>query len=174
MDNNKNGFLPEKGMKVCLEIIVAALSGQSALRYYVTRHDVSGMADDPDQLVMDFLQNPEHNHPNIPYDHCIIHSTSWRYEANRTVVLTYIVYSDTAVFHNGSCKILSLQETHIPEGSTPARPRPTHIAESHVVWHGILHISHLVQRDEKMRKMLTASTLLAFQGMDTALAGRIC
>jgi hypothetical protein len=172
--DNRNEFFPDGGMKVCLEIIVATLSGQSALRYSVARHDVSDMADDPDQLVMDFLQNPKVNQPKIPADHCIIHSTSWRYEANRTVVLTYIVYSDSTIFHNGSCKVLSLLETHIPEGSTPARPRPTHIAESHVVWHGILHISHLVQRDEKMRKMLTASTLLAFQSMDSTLAGRIC
>lgn len=170
----QEGFFPSKGMKVCLEIIVAALSGQSALCYSVTRHDVSGIAEDPDRLVQKFLKNPEYKHLRIPPDQCIIHSTSWRYKADRTVILTYIVYTDSAVFHDGSCKFLNLHDAHSPSDSTPLRPRPAYIAESHVVSHGIRHISLLVQRDTTMHKVLAPASIQAFQIMESTLAGRIC
>ncbi len=170
----QNRYLPGKGMKICLEVIVAALSSQSTLCYSVTRHDVSGITDDPVHLVQEFLKNAEYKHLSIPPDQCIIHSTSWRYEADRTVVLTYVVYTDSAVFHDGSCKVLNLHEAHSPADSTPARPRPANIAESHVVSHGIRHISHLVQRDTKMHKVLSSASIQAFQIMESALAGRIC
>ena len=172
--NAQKEFLPYRGIKVCLEIIVAGLIGRSVLQYSVTRHYISDMEGDPDQLVVNFLQNPKFKHPKLPLDHCIIHSTSWRYERNKTLILTYIVYSDSVVFNNEACQMLNLKEKHIPEGSTPARPRPQEITDSHVVWHGILHISHLVQRDKTMRKILNDTTLLAFQSMGSALAGRLC
>ena len=160
-------------MKVNLEIIVASLNGHASLRYLVSRHDISGNLIDPDHLIKDIISNEEHNHPTIPWDQCIIHSTSWRYEEDQSLVLTYIVYSDYAVFRQDSGKILSLYGVHTPKNGSLTRPRPAHIVESHVVAHGIRHLSHLVKRNSAMHKVLSSTSLEAFQALEGTLAGRI-
>ncbi len=166
-------LLPLSTMKVELEIIVAALSGRDALLYHLSRHDISERADDPDRLVRYLLGNPGSNLPIVPWDRCIVHSTSWRYEERQAVILTYLVYSDQAVLPGLGSKRLALAHGQGPIQKDLTRPRPEEIGETQVVMHGIRHLSHLVRGNPLMRQILSSETLQAFCSMETTRAGRI-
>jgi hypothetical protein len=172
---NHDYLIPGNGMKLCLEVIVASLNDNENLRYFVLRQDITEHGDDPDDLVLGLLDAPANDHPAVSPQKCIIHSTSWRFERQKTIVLTYLVYSDCAEFRDSPVKLLSLRELAITSGKDPARPRPLHIAEEHVVAHGIRHISHLIKQDNrKMRELLAPRSLRVFQEMSSLLAGRLC
>jgi hypothetical protein len=172
---NHDRLIPGKGMKLSLEVIIASLTDHATLRYFVVRKEITEQGDDPDDLVLGLLGAPAGDHPAIIPEQSIIHSTSWRFERQKTIVLTYLVYSDFAEFRDRPGKLLSLQGAAITGGSDPARPRPKQIAEEHVVAHGIRHISHLVKQDNRnLREVLAPRSIRVFEEMDSLLAGRLC
>lgn len=164
-----------QGMKLSLELIIASLADRSSLRYFVMRQDISSGEQDPDALVLELLDSPQHGIPSIARKNCFVHSTSWRYEPRQTVVLTYFVYSDLHSFRKNPGRLLRLQDAAIPASSDPTRPRPAHIAEEHVVAHGIRHLSHLVKdNSQNVRSILAPQSIQILQEMESRLAGRLC
>jgi len=162
------------GMKLTLEVIFASLTDGAAVRYSVRSEDITGREKDPDDIVHELLDALGCGITAEGDKRCFIHSTSWRFEPRRTVVLTYFVYSDAPLFTEQNDKLLLLTQAAISGGDCPERPRPRHIAEEHVVAHGIRHLSHLVKNNaQNVRGILAPTSILVFQEMESVMAGRI-
>lgn len=162
------------GMGLTLEVIVSTLANQDEVRYSVLREDISFRENDPDRIVNELLENGRRGFSPEILDSCFIHSTSWRFDPPRSVVLTYFVYSDRDPFGNNPAKSLRLDDARLCSGSSLRAPRPSEIAEENVVAHGLRHLSHLVrQNSQNVRTNLTRESIRTFQGMELGMAGRI-
>jgi hypothetical protein len=165
---------PGSGMELCLEVIIASLTDRSEVRYCVIRRSISHRTEDPDDLVHEILAEKGPGRPAVPLDTCIIHSTSWRYESRNRIVLTYLVYSDSALFSKDGCPLLSLAHHAASPGGSPTRPRPDTITVEQVVVHGIRHLSHLVRQDSPgFLSRLSPASIDALRAMESRPAGRI-
>lgn len=176
MSDSKRGpvGMSLQGMTLSLEIILSSLAGPAAVRYAVLREDISGRENDPDRIVGELLESPPCGISPETRNSCFIHSTSWRFDPPRTLVLTYFVYSDRDLFENNPGKMLRLRDAVLSSGSTPQTPRPAEIAEENVVAHGLRHLGHLVrQNSQSIRDILTPESIRTFQNMEIGLAGRI-
>lgn len=165
---------PGSGMELCLEVIIASLADRSEVRYCVIRRSISRRTEDPDDLVHEILAEKEPGRPAVPLDASIIHSTSWRYESRNRIVLTYLVYSDSAVFREDGGVLLSLTHTTASPGGSPTRPRPENITVDQVVAHGIRHLSHLLRQDSPgFLSRLSPASIDALRALESRPAGRI-
>jgi hypothetical protein len=167
-------LIGHSGMKLSLEIMVASLADSSTVRYFVVREDITGWECDPDKIALELLDSPELDFPEEVKNNCFVHSTSWRFEPRQTIVLTYLVYSDLLLFRKNPGKLLSLHDTAISSSNHLHIPRPPEITETHVLSHGIRHLSQLVKNNcQNVRSILTPQSLQIFQEMEGDLSGRI-
>lgn len=163
-----------RGMGLTLEVIVSTLANRDEVRYAVVREDISARENDPDRIVNELLENGHHGFSPQFLASCFIHSTSWRFDPPRSVVLTYFVYSDHDPFGTTPVRSLRLDDARLCSGSSLRAPRPTVIAEENVVAHGLRHLSHLVkQNSQDVRAILKRESVQAFRNMDIGMAGRI-
>ncbi len=139
--------------KIIIEVFRAKIEGNSIL---YTKHDVVVGEDDkrdPDELVHEELIKHMHVE-NI--NKAITHSTSWRFQKDGSIVLTYLVYSD---FDDLSSKYdqdhkihaLKIEDMEIARSKSHRSPRPEKIEEKNVVSHAIRHLAFLIQVGDKDR-----------------------
>lgn len=164
----------EEGMRLILEVIFTSFNEKQDICYQTVHKDISLLQEDPDDLVHDIIRTPSDQRTLLSPQQCIVHSTSWRYEKPRDLILTYLVFSDKIMLARNSSAILCLEKVGMAEQTDPSRPRPLNIQHEQVVLHGIRHISHLVkQKSQNFSHILETRSILAFQQMETNLAGRI-
>lgn len=163
-----------QGMALSLEIILSSLADAATVRYAVMREDISDRENDPDRIVNELLESRSWGISAEISASSFIHSTSWRFDPPRAIVLTYFVYSDCNLFEGTSGKLLRLSDAVLCSGQSPQCPRPAVIAEENVVAHGLRHLSHLVrQNSQNVRSILKRESLQAFRNIDIGMAGRI-
>jgi hypothetical protein len=73
----------------------------------------------------------------------VVHSTSWRYEPDGTVVLTYAICPDPEPWLPAT----EAPVLEIARGSTPAAPSPDRFALVNVVAHAVRHLAFLMAED---------------------------
>jgi len=160
-------------MKVRLEIFLATLVGDTTVRYVVHRHDITHKPRNPDDLVLDLTFNANAGPVTISKKNCYIHSTSWRYERDGTIVLTYFVYSDRMEFRDGVGSVLKLEDVSITVSEDATRPRPAVLMEEQIVAHGIRHLSYLAKTNNRnLLDVISAESLRRFKAMESLLAGK--
>lgn len=105
----------------------------------------------------------------------ILHSTSWRWEKDGTIVLTYLAYCEDAEFSSLAPAQLRWDRLGPPPATDPQRPRPAEIREEDVLAHGLRHLSFLVRyaRDGRLAGALSPRSLKFFAAMCGQLAGRL-
>lgn len=166
--------MSRQGMTLSLEIILSSLASPATVRYAVMREDISARENDPDRIVNELLESFPCGISPETRNSCFIHSTSWRFDPPKTVVLTYFVYSDQDLFENIPGKLLCLRNAVLCSGNTPQAPRPAEISEENVVAHGLRHLSHLVkQNSQNLRSILAPESIRTFLDMEIGMAGRI-
>lgn len=162
------------GMKLILEVIFASLIQGGRVRYSVITEEITGHDNDPDDIVHEMMERWGCGATAGGRQHCFVHSTSWRYEPERTIVLTYFVYSDLPLFKNREGKTLPLDRASVSRGNSPERPRPHRIDEEHVVAHGIRHLGHLVRQNvQNVCSILSPDSIAVLREMEVSLAGRL-
>jgi len=162
-----------KGMNVCLEVFLVNLAGENAVRYIVLRQDITGDGRNPDDLVLDILFDTEAVPVGIAIKHCYIHSTSWRYERDGSIILTYLVYSDQMEFQNDNGSVLKLENVSITISEDTTRPRPAVLMEEQIVAHGIRHLSYLARTNNRnLLDVISTDSLRRFKAMESLLAGK--
>jgi hypothetical protein len=104
----------------------------------------------------------------------VLHSTSWRWEPDGFIVLTYLAYIENAAFHGNAVR-LKWSDIAAPGPTDPLHPRPKEIREQDVLAHGIRHLSFLVRhaRDGRLAASLSPRSLAFFRTMCGQLAGRL-
>ena len=155
-----------KQPKVVLELFLASPSNYGMLSYGVRTADLSADSSDPDTIAHGLM--PDDCRP------AILHSTSWRWEKNGTLVLTYLAFSEDANCKNAEPSRLAWNGLLPPQTTDPKKPRPTEIRQQDVLAHGIRHITFLVRNssDRRIAAALSPESLKFFQAMCGQLAGR--
>ena len=161
------------GMNVCLEVFLVNLAGENAARYIVLRKDITGDGRNPDDLVLDLTFNTDAGPVAISRKHCYIHSTSWRYESDGAIILTYLVYSDRMEFRDNVGTVLKLEDVSVTVSEDATRPRPAVLVEEQIMVHGIRHLSYLAKTaNRNLLDVISSESLRRFKAMDSLLAGK--
>ncbi|WP_326641657.1 hypothetical protein OG884_02415 [Streptosporangium sp. NBC_01755] len=87
----------------------------------------------------------------------VVHSTSWRYQPEGQVVLTYAVCPDPAAH----LPAIALTDFQLVRGSAPSAPSPEHLQVENVVAHALRHLAFLVLTDPVVGEALTRDPALA-------------
>lgn len=141
----ENATITGTGLKVVLEIFFMTLPAPDSLRYVVRRLEISTRGIDPDDGVLQLIAETGNEGIAVKREHCFIHSTSWRYEPERTIVLTYLVYSDYMAFRDEAGTVFKLVDVPLATSADPGRPRPREIGQEQVAAHAMRHLSFLVK-----------------------------
>ena len=158
-------------MSYFLEVILTKIEGEEIL-YKKVELDITNKADNPDDLVLLLVQ--KHTADIIEKSRLISHSTSCRYVAPGSTIITYIVYSDDFDLTSAKADTLAISDIKIVESGDPTRPAPKEIPIASVVSHGIRHLSFLVTNNPSVYNgTINSNTLLRFKEIDAALAGKI-
>ena len=152
--------------KVILELFVASPSNDRTIAYGVRTADLSRDSSDPDTVARSLM--PRDCSPGI------IHSTSWRWEKNGMLVLTYLAFSENSTCRSSEPSRLPWSELLPPQTTDPKKPRPAVIRQEDVLAHGIRHITFLVRysQDRRIAEVLSPQSLEFFRSMCGQLAGR--
>ncbi|MCX7991709.1 MAG: hypothetical protein N2999_06715 [Proteobacteria bacterium] len=137
-----------------LEIFFTFINEQGKVLYFKERLFLEKMNEDPDLIVLREVEKFEFT----PY---LIHSTSWRYEEDTTLTLTYIALCKFEGKIKNLNFIRELENLKEPAESTPLKPRPKKINEVDVLSHAIKHINLLTEKNEfnHLRKLIDFSCL---------------
>ena len=131
-------------MKIFLEIFIATLASGESIAYTKRNIDITGDIRDPDEIVNEIIQNSLDVSRMVRTNAYIVHSTSWRYESDGSLLLTYMVYSEQLNFTGNNHRLLNVRDVRMPSSRDSLRPRPHRIEEEHVVVHGMRHLSFLL------------------------------
>jgi hypothetical protein len=155
-----------KQPKVVLELFLASPSNDRTVAYGIRTADLSRESSDPDTIARGLM--PSDCSP------AILHSTSWRWEKNGTLILTYLAFSEDPKCGSAEPSRLDWNELLPPQTTDPKKPRPAIIRQEDVLAHGIRHITFLVRysADRRIAAALSQESLGFFQTMCGQLAGR--
>jgi hypothetical protein len=155
-----------KEARVTLELYtVNPLQGET-IAYGQQLADLSRDSTDPDTVARSLLATG--------CTPAILHSTSWRWEKNGTLVLTYLAFSEDSKCLAAEPSRLLWRELFPPPSTDPLKPRPDEIHEIDVLSHGIRHLTFLVRysQDRRIAGALSPQSLQFFSQMCGQLAGR--
>jgi hypothetical protein len=151
---------------VTLELFLVSPAGDRAIAYGRLSSSLSRDGGDPDTVARRLA--PPTCAP------AILHSTSWRWEKDGTLVLTYLAFSEDPTCGTAEPSRLAWTEILPPPSTDPLKPRPADIREQDVLAHGLRHITFLVRYsvDRRIASALSPRSLAFFQSMCGQLAGR--
>jgi hypothetical protein len=152
--------------KVVLELFLASPSNDQTIAYGVKTADLSRDSSDPDTVARGLMPSG--------CSLAILHSTSWRWEKNGALILTYLAFSEDSKCGSAEPSRLSWSELLPPQTTDPKKPRPAIIRQEDVLAHGIRHITFLIRysQDRRIAAGLSLESLRFFQSMCGQLAGR--
>ena len=157
-----------KSASVSLEVfIVGTSAGSETIRYVRRITNLSDRTTNPDDVARELTSGIA-----TP---AILHSTSWRWEKDGTIVLTYLAYCENPEFHGVEPVELPWNRLAPPPATNPQHPRPAEIREEDVVAHGLRHLSFLIRyaRDGRLAEALSPHSLTFFRAMCGQLAGKL-
>jgi hypothetical protein len=152
--------------KVTLELFLVSPSADKTISYGRLSAALSRDSTDPDKVARGLVS------PTC--SPAILHSTSWRWEKNGTLVLTYLAFSEDPKCGSAEPLRLAWSDLVPPQSTDPKKPRPAEIREQDVLAHGIRHVTFLVRysADRRIAEVLSPQSLAFFQSMCAQLAGR--
>jgi hypothetical protein len=152
--------------KVNLELFIVNPAEGEAIVYGRRLADLSQNSTDPDTVARSLLVSG--------CKPAILHSTSWRWEKNGTLILTYLAFSEDSNCLAAEPSRLSWNDFYPPQSTDPQKPRPMVIREQDVLSHGIRHLTFLVRysHDRRIAEVLSPKSRQFFLSMCGQLAGR--
>lgn len=155
-------------MRVWVEIFQVAVDGPE-VSYRKTLVDATGLDRDPDEVVAGHLACPDGDGAEPVF----VHSTSWRYAPDGSLVLTYLALVRCAARLEGRARSADLRSVRLPDSQGPQRPRPAEILEEHVLAHGLRHLALLEQERGAVAAHLGTGAADLFARLHPAPAGRL-
>jgi hypothetical protein len=152
--------------KVTLELFTVNPGEGKQIAYGRSSADLSKTSADPDTVARGLIVSG--------CTPAILHSTSWRWEKNGTLLLTYLAFSEDSNCLAAEPSRLSWHELVPPQSTDPQKPRPAEIREQDVLSHGIRHLTFLVRysQDRRIADVLSPKSREFFLSMCGQLAGR--
>ena len=143
--------------------------------HYIRKElDITQEFRDPDSVVKGFLEYFFSDSRLITdKERYILHSTSWRFEATKKIVLTYIVYSEYFTFSHSNPAFLQFSEISISQSEDPHTPRPKVITQNAVLSHALRHLAFLLANDTRnmYANIITSKTKDVFTKMHNEVSG---
>ena len=162
----------EDDVKLVLELFLCARQDKEAVCFHHCQTDITGSRSDPDTLMRaELIRLGLINGHAARY----AHSTSWRYEAGRTL-LTYLVWVRQGALQGLRTSQLLLAAREEPESSGPLAPRPAALCREDVLMHALRHLRYLIveRRDAWVAEAVgDPATCDMLCRLEPALAGRI-
>ena len=152
--------------KVAVELFMVNPTQEETIAYGRRLADLTQDTTDPDTVARSLL---------VPgCTPAILHSTSWRWEKNGTLILTYLAFSEDSGCLGAEPLRLPWNRLFPPQSTDPQKPRPPEIRESDVLSHGIRHLTFLVRysSDRRMADAISPQSRTFFLRMCGQLAGR--
>jgi len=162
-------------MRTVLELFLVT-SIPEGFHVVVRTLDITQESRDPDLVADEYLKFLFQDSRLITdSDRYILHSTSWRYDAPKTIVLTYIAFADSFSFKQLDPYLLRFNDISIASTKNPKKPRPDVITRNSVVSHALRHLAFLIATDAvgTYRKVISEETKQLFLHLDQSLAGRV-
>jgi len=157
---------PPRSTRVTVEVFVVALAAGDAAQVVFTRREgrLEGGAN-PDVRARDLATGETELI-------LLNHSTSWRWETDGRIVLTYLVWASAGSLRAAARPLPSLQP---PAPTDPLRPRRAQIRESDVLAHGLRHLAFLlaVDRDGAVADALGPRAAAALAKLAPDVAGEL-
>jgi hypothetical protein len=102
----------------------------------------------------------------------LFHSTSWRWEPDGRIVLTYVAWVKDGTLGRAARPLPKLAA---PGPVDPLRPRPAEIRELDPLAHGLRHLAFLLRtsRDGAMARALGPSAVAALERLEPDVAGEL-
>lgn len=102
----------------------------------------------------------------------LIHSTSWRWEPDGRIVLTYVAWVREGTLGKAARPLPRLTA---PGPVDPLRPRPAEIRELDPLAHGLRHLAFLLRtsRDGAMARALGPGAVAALRRIEPEVAGEL-
>jgi hypothetical protein len=136
----------------------------------------AGLAFDRREAPLERGENPDERAHGLsaeaPDDLALIHSTSWRWEPDGRIVLTYLAWiRDGRVGPEGR----PLPPLPEPGSTDPLRPRPAEIRELDPLAHGLRHLAFLLRAsaDGTVAAALGPRAVAEIQRLPPAAAGEL-
>lgn len=161
-------------MLLSIELFIASLRDNEIV-YSRSSFEISKASADTDDLVTDYIKVNFSPVINVDSGNYLLHSTSWRYDHNGRITLTYILYSDYLNLQTPDTKLLSLKKLVLAHSTNARRPRPGVITEENVLAHALRHLGFLVQTDKKdiFMKAMKQASYETFKKVFADLAGKL-
>jgi hypothetical protein len=152
--------------KVTLELFTVSPGEGQTIAYGRTSENLAKNSADPDTAARSLIVSG--------CTPSILHSTSWRWEKDGTLVLTYLAFSEDSNCLVSEPSRISWSELLPPQSTDPRKPRPEEIRERDVLSHGIRHLTFLMRysQDRRIADALSAKSRQFFLSMCGQLAGR--
>jgi hypothetical protein len=108
----------------------------------------------------------------------IVHSTSWRFEKEGVVILTYLAYGEkVAARAAAESDVRTMPWRSLPglSPTDPDRPRPTVLHHEDVLAHGLRHLALLARRvgNDRFAERLGRRSRAFFVAIEPEIAGQI-
>ncbi len=132
-------------MKTHVELFPFVIKDDT-VHYGKSRADITGTGVNPDAAVRSMLDKFGFFGP-VEESVMFVHSTSWRFEDEGSIVLTYMAYCRLLAPDPRLPLTLACTDVENARQSDSLRPRPEIIQEHHVVSHGLRHLSFLACED---------------------------
>ena len=164
-------------IRVVVELFQVALVDTERLRYVRRERPLDRRG--PDAVVAELLQSGEGALPFLVGTPAIVHSTSWRYENDGTVVLTYVAFGERITPKAETWgDVRTVAKAQLPDlGVTdPDHPRPKSIEHADVLSHGLRHLALLARRrggNQAFIERLSERSRKFFSSIEPELAGEI-
>lgn len=151
---------------VAVEVFTVGLAGDAAEAVWYRRDDgpLTGGAD-PTDLARELGERAA---TRI----VLIHSTSWRWEPDGRIVLTYLAWAADGHLRDGAQPLPQLA----PPGPTdPLHPRPPEIRELDPLAHGLRHLAFLLANDAggDVASALGPRATAALRALEPTVAGEL-
>lgn len=133
------------------------------------------LQDTPDTIVQDLVQCCN-GHLNSCQHRYLSHSTSWRFEAPSTLILSYIVYPQDQQFSTHTWQKLHLHDLQLTPESKHDQAHAPVFEQRHVLSHALRHLALLAQGPTvnlHVRHSLSASAKHFLSKVPPALAGQL-
>jgi hypothetical protein len=166
----------QAAVRVLVELFQVALLGEEKLMFL--RREAPLDRRGPDVVVAELRRGASGAGPFLDGAPAIIHSTSWRFESDGTVVLTYLAFGERPSPHAaGLAEVETMPWRQLPglASTDPDKPRPAVLHHQDVLSHGLRHLALLARRrnNDGFAARLSKASSTFFVAIEPEIAGQI-
>lgn len=135
--------LEMKYMEALIEIFFVKISGENVL---YKKHAKKFLGNnDPNLEVINIWLDEYCGSMMELHEKCVVHSTSWRYDEDGSLILTYLFYSEFLRFGGSDFKIIQFEDLHFPHEFGHEIMGSEYTKEENVLAHGLRHLGLLIK-----------------------------